>query len=44
MRWLDGVVNAMVLSLSKPGEVVKDREKWCAAVHGVSKRRTLLSK
>ena len=43
MRWLNGIIDPMDMGLSKLQEMVKDREAWCAVVHGVTKSQTWLS-
>ena len=40
MKWLDGIIDLIDMSLSKTQEMVKDREAWCATVHGVTESQT----
>ena len=43
MRWMNGITDLMDMSLSELREMVKDREAWCAAIHGIAKSQTRLN-
>ena len=43
MKWMDGIIDSVDMSLSKLQEILNDREAWYAAVHGISENRTQLS-
>ena len=44
VRWLNSITSSMDMNMSKPGEIVKDRETWLVAVHGMAKNQTRLNK